>query len=53
LRHIDGDILRTYLANVTFTGESTGWKWSEICVTGLRTVTDCSDCSAWCLTGWL
>jgi hypothetical protein len=26
LRHIDGDILRTYLANVTFTGESTGWK---------------------------
>jgi hypothetical protein len=27
MQHIDGELLRTYLANVTFNGKSTDWPW--------------------------
>lgn len=33
MRHIDGDLLRTYLANVTFNGKSTDRPWSQVCLT--------------------
>jgi hypothetical protein len=33
MRHIDGDLLRTYLANVTFNGKSTDWSWCQVYLT--------------------
>lgn len=33
MRHIDGDLLRTYLANVTFNGKSTDWLWCQVNLT--------------------